>query len=213
MLPPESLGWTRVKRKRTRQELNRGFNKGDSLDNCLESCCIIPSIVPVDRSVSRDGVQGKAVFCLPEPGCGWFQGYFFPENVLDKIDEDEENVPPSNSDPGATPETIVSTDARSAINNRQERPWGLLAAEKEIDQCCVDAGYLELDISIFHNRKEKSHDNDGVSTSRTRGDKPNSVSRQPILVPSFSTGGDMMRIRSVGSEYIHLTHTMRWDLK
>jgi hypothetical protein len=70
---PLPLGWTTVRRKRTRD-----VDKDTSATE-VEWCCEDPDCkrTPVvDPSINATSVEGHAIFCLHEINPDWFQGYF-----------------------------------------------------------------------------------------------------------------------------------------
>jgi len=150
------LDWTRVKRRRT------GANSKDD-DDCL---CPAPgtSMLLDESSLDDDQelIQGLAVFCLHDTDPKWFQGYFFPSPS--SSNEDNNN---------SGDETILKQQG-------QQKPWGLLCQQEELDDCmqCADGGYRKVTMTIF----------------------PFSTRHQIIKKQSIAniewTGGDMMRLSS-----------------
>jgi len=82
---------------------------------------------------------------------------------------------------------------------RKPTPFGILAVEQEVDAClgCADGGYRKLTVSIFQH--EEANVKASVLSNRLRlldYAEKNDNGKQPIIIPSYATGGDMMRIRS-----------------
>jgi hypothetical protein len=102
------LEWTRIQRSRPSKRLRRDENTTDNVVSiaprdmsCRDANCNLrhyygngaafavsteinqaiataPSI-STNRN-SKQSWRGKVYFCLPDPDCEWFQGYFFPES-------------------------------------------------------------------------------------------------------------------------------------
>eukprot|EP00588_Corethron_pennatum_P002857 CAMPEP_0194292292 /NCGR_PEP_ID=MMETSP0169-20130528/45315_1 /TAXON_ID=218684 /ORGANISM="Corethron pennatum, Strain L29A3" /LENGTH=169 /DNA_ID=CAMNT_0039040427 /DNA_START=374 /DNA_END=880 /DNA_ORIENTATION=- len=86
---------------------------------------------------------------------------------------------------------------------RKPTPLGILAVEQEVDAClgCADEGYRKLAVSIFQHEKanvKASVLSNRLGISDYAGN--NDDGRHPIIIPSYATGGDMMRIRSDGKD-------------
>jgi hypothetical protein len=71
--PPLPLGWTTVRRKRSRDDDND--TSATEVDWCCDDPnCTRPQIV--ETSPNATIVKGHAIFCLHEMNPDWFQGYF-----------------------------------------------------------------------------------------------------------------------------------------
>jgi hypothetical protein len=71
--PPLPLGWTTVRRKRTRN--NDNDTSATEVDWCCDDPnCKRPPIVDASRNATT--VKGYAIICLHEINPDWFQGYF-----------------------------------------------------------------------------------------------------------------------------------------
>ena len=111
-------------------------------------------------------LNGYGIFCLHDINTTWFQGYFISN--YDSFDDD-------------------------IFINRKVKPMGILAVEREMDDCvqCADGGYRELDITILNYSRDTETESDSLVPSFSKPKK--------ITVPTICTGGDMLRIRSMMS--------------
>jgi len=102
-------------------------------------------------AVHNDSViiwTGRAIFCLHEMNCTWFQGYFFRNepNTLGKTRDPLPSSLLSHSPPS------LSDFCININSNQTHLSYGLLATNRtDIDDCiqCEDCGYRSLDVTLF----------------------------------------------------------------
>jgi hypothetical protein len=169
------LGWTRVV---PRNKRGRATNDGGDGE---DDCCNIGPSCRHRRKSSRSGglllgttdatttasssastaskrrfrrrVSGHVIFCLHESNPDWFQGYFFPSNTT-----------------SATPSSSSSSSS-----------WGLLAVQKELDEClqCSEGGYRVIDLTVTMSASSSGSSN----------------KKKVKLLDIEWTGGDMMDLK------------------
>ena len=118
-------------------------------------------------------LEGKAVFCLHDIDCEWFQGHFIPSGNTGWKGQEALHIPAS---------------------------LGILCIQKRMDECmvCADGGYRELDMKVIRFRKAKNFSIPCISTGgdmlRIRSDNMSEDKGNRRSITSRSVAFDTKRV-------------------